>query len=279
MASAALLGASSSSVSKLYISVKLLVNIFVMTSIRACPRRARETSRAWRAWRTAWSLWSRHSACEAVQLDGRIQRPKLLFQPVDSPLKPPHSWLCPERRHPSEFLAATFPRKFPFLSSCSLPKIVASKLFFRFQAPARELVLLKHTSLSAAARITAHSVGAHLLATSVFLLALVLVFTGGTDPQAQASLVKVEPGKAGADNASKVGAALLLAETILRTAGIFSVWDTPTYDQGVAGAARISVTVDPVVVTPATSSCTNQVGARASYNLLSRGSKKVCWVS
>ena len=29
----------------------------------------------------------------------------------------------------------------------------------------------------------------------------------------------------------------------------------------------LPVTVDPVVVTPATSSCTNQVGARASYNL------------
>ena len=31
------------------------------------------------------------------------------------------------------------------------------------------------------------------------------------------NLVEVEPGKAGADNAAKVGAALLLAETILRT--------------------------------------------------------------
>ena len=37
------------------------------------------------------------------------------------------------------------------------------------------------------------------------------------DDARKGNLVKVEPGKAGADNAAKVGAALLLAETILRT--------------------------------------------------------------
>ena len=87
-----------------------------------------------------------------------------------------------------------------------------------------------------------------------------MIMTMMNDNARKGNLVKVEPGKAGADNASKVGAALLLAETILRTeekclrvigpvllsvspAGIFSVWDTPTYDQGVAGAARISAMI------------------------------------
>ena len=37
------------------------------------------------------------------------------------------------------------------------------------------------------------------------------------DDARKENLVEVEPGKAGADNAAKVGAALLLAETILRT--------------------------------------------------------------
>ena len=37
------------------------------------------------------------------------------------------------------------------------------------------------------------------------------------DDARKGNLVKVEPGKAGADNAAKVGAALLLAETILGT--------------------------------------------------------------
>ena len=37
------------------------------------------------------------------------------------------------------------------------------------------------------------------------------------DDARKGDLVEVEPGKAGADNAAKVGAALLLAETILGT--------------------------------------------------------------
>ena len=37
------------------------------------------------------------------------------------------------------------------------------------------------------------------------------------DNARKGNLVEVEPGKAGADNAAKVGAALLLAETILGT--------------------------------------------------------------
>ena len=44
-----------------------------------------------------------------------------------------------------------------------------------------------------------------------------MIMTMMNDNARKGNLVKVEPGKAGADNAAKVGAALLLAETILRT--------------------------------------------------------------
>ena len=44
-----------------------------------------------------------------------------------------------------------------------------------------------------------------------------MIMTMMNDNARKGNLVKVEPGKAGADNAAKVGAALLLAETILGT--------------------------------------------------------------
>ena len=44
-----------------------------------------------------------------------------------------------------------------------------------------------------------------------------MIMTMMNDNARKGNLVEVEPGKAGADNAAKVGAALLLAETILGT--------------------------------------------------------------
>jgi len=75
-----------------------------------------------------------------------------------------------------------------------------------------------------------------MLATPVLLLALVLVLASGADPEAQTGLVEVVPGEAGADDSTKVGAALLLTQTIIGAARILGIWDASAYNQSVSRA-------------------------------------------
>jgi len=98
-----------------------------------------------------------------------------------------------------------------------------------------------------------------MLAAPILLLALVLVLASRADAEAQTGLVKVVSGKASANDSSKVGAALLLAQTILGAARVLGIWDAPSYNQSESRATRISVTVDPVVLTPTTSSCPDHI--------------------
>jgi len=98
-----------------------------------------------------------------------------------------------------------------------------------------------------------------MLATPILLLALVLVLASRADPEAQPRLVEVVSGETSADDSTKVGAALLLAQTVFGAARILGIWDASSYNQSVSRAARISVAVNPVILTPTSCSCPDHV--------------------